>query len=251
MTKLEITENQIVIFTDGSSRGNPGPGGYGTVVVYTNGKGEVCIDELGGREDETTNNRMELKAVIEGLKYFIGYYDNLPQYTFTVYLDSAYVQNGLTKWVPSWKKKGWKTGTNEEVKNQDLWIELSEITDDLSVKLIRLPGHAGVCGNERCDEIATAYADNRPVPLYKGKILEYSLAEKILDISVQQTQLEKKKKSGSKIKAYSYVSLVDGKINIDKNWKDCEDRVKGKSGARFKKSVSPIDEDLIVKEFLK
>ncbi len=251
MKQPEVTEHKVVIYTDGSSRGNPGPGGYGAVLIYTNGRGEVCVDELGGREDETTNNRMELKAVMESLKHFIGYYANLKDYTFTVYLDSAYVLNGLTKWMPSWKRKGWKTGTNEEVKNQDMWIELGELTEDLNVQLIRIPGHAGVCGNERCDEIATSFADNTQVHLYSGKITGYPLNEEILKLEINKTQLQKKKKSGSKVQAYSYVSLVDGKIHIDKEWKECETRVKGKSGARFKKSTSPMDEQMIVKEFLK
>ncbi|MBU3668448.1 MAG: ribonuclease HI [Candidatus Taylorbacteria bacterium] len=252
MKLLQIEEKKVVIFTDGSSRGNPGPGGYGVVAIYMDGHGEVCVDELGGREDMTTNNRMELKAVIEGLKNFIGYYANLKEYTFTIYLDSAYVENGITKWVSGWKKNGWKTGTKEDVKNQDLWMELDELKSKMNISLIRVPGHAGISGNERCDVIATMYADNLPVRLFTGRITSYPLDERnILELGTDSISLQKKKKSSSSVKAHSYVSLVDGKIHIDVDWKTCESRVKGKSGALFKKSTSPIDEKIIVEEFLK
>jgi ribonuclease HI len=259
MKRATVTDYDFIIFTDGSSRGNPGPGGYGAIAIYTNGKGEVCVDELGGREDQTTNNRMELKAVIEGLKNFIGYYADLKDYTATVYLDSSYVQNGITKWVSGWKKNDWKTGTKkkEEVKNKDLWITLDQLVEDMRVTFVRIAGHAGIPGNERCDEIATQFADNKPITLYSGLLAEYPVeqAKDIFVIEVTTDALTQKakvsaRKSGNGTKAYSYVSLVHGQIHIDKDWKTCEARVKGKSGARFKKSVSPIDEQLIVDEFL-
>ncbi len=256
MKLATITDTHFILFTDGSSRGNPGPGGYGAVAVYTNGKGEVCVDELGGREDQTTNNRMELKAVIEGLKNFIGYYEHLEEYTCTVYLDSAYVQNGITKWVKGWKRNGWVTGTKDEVKNKDLWIELDQLVQDIRVEFVRIAGHADISGNERCDEIATLYADNKPVTLYSGLLASYPVEQEknILEVEATEEGLDKKAKSSSKKsssrKAYSYVSYVDGKIQVDQDWKSCEARVKGKSGARFKKSISPIDEKMIIEEFL-
>lgn len=256
MKPLSIENKEIVIFTDGSSRGNPGPGGYGVVALYQNSHGEVCVDELGGRDDLTTNNRMELKAVIEGIKNFLGYYSNLSEYTFTIYLDSAYVLNGITKWLAGWKRNGWKTGLKEPVKNQDLWQELDDIKGKLKLKFVHVAGHADIAGNERCDIIATSYADNTAEILYTGLLAEYvlPLGHDILNVTATKEALEKKSKSKSAskgVKAYSYVSMVDGKIHIDHDWKTCEARVKGKSGARFKKSVSPMDEKMIADEFLK
>ncbi len=259
MKLLSIKDKEIAIFTDGSSRGNPGPGGYGVIALYQNSHGEVCVDELGGREDLTTNNRMELKAVIEGLKNFVNYYSNLSEFTCTIYLDSAYVLNGVTKWLAGWKRNGWVTGLKEPVKNQDLWEELDKVQGLLRLKFVHIAGHAGIAGNERCDEIATSFADNVTVNLYTGPITRYDLGSEnnILNIEATEEALQKKakvskSKSSSKgVKAFSYVSLVDGKIATDKEWKDCEARVKGKSGARFKKATSPMEEKMIIDDFLK
>lgn len=251
MTTLQIGDADIIVFTDGSSRGNPGPGGYGVVTIYKDSTGVVLIDELGGREDVTTNNRMELKAVIEGIKNFEGYYAKLEDYTYHIYLDSSYVLNGLTKWVKGWKRNGWVTGTKEEVKNQDLWKELDALQTQYNIKLVHIKGHAGITGNERCDEIATDFADNKKVDLYTGTATNYSISLlDILNIRATAEALSKKKKSSSSAKAYSYVSLVEGKIYTDSDWKTCEARVKGKSGVRFKKSLSAEDEKTIVKDFL-
>lgn len=289
MKLLSIKDKEVVIFTDGSSRGNPGPGGYGAIAIYQNASGELYVDEIGGRENETTNNRMELRAAIEALDHFTGYYADISEYTFTIYLDSSYVLNGITKWVHGWKKNNWKTGgsgkNKEDVKNRDLWITLDALVSKLRVKFVHIQGHAGIFGNERCDEIATSYADNKvgkktandETFLYSGLLAEYikkyseedglegsashnisasadSDFKNILNIEPNAEALEKKKKvssrkSSSSAKAYSYVSLVDGKIHIDHDWKTCEARVKGKSGARFKKTTNPIEESEIVASF--
>jgi len=264
MTLISPKDNEIIIFTDGSSRGNPGRGGYGVVAIYPNAFGEMQVDELGGREDLTTNNRMELRAVMEGIKNFISYYENLSEYSFSFYVDSSYVVNGVSKWLAGWKKNGWITGAKEEVKNRDLWEELSELLAQgdghgkLSVKWNLIEGHAGVSGNERCDVIATSYADNKPDSLYTGTLAAYQASPDVADILNLEAKSQakkdllksrKKSKSGSSSKpAFSYVSLVNGTIEKHKTWKECEDRVKGKK-ARFKKSFSREDEDSIVKDF--
>jgi ribonuclease HI len=259
MKLISIKDKEIVVFTDGSSRGNPGPGGYGIVVIYPNAQGEMRVDEFGNSENPTTNNRMELKAVIEAIRNFENYYVDLSEYTCTVYLDSAYVLNGVTKWITGWKLNGWKTGGGkEDVKNQDLWKEVDVLKGKLTLKFVHIAGHAGIAGNERCDEIATTFADGVSPELYTGPLAGYVLegGKNILEVEPTAEALYKKaktssKKSSTSIKAYSYVSLVGGKISTDQDWKTCENRVKGKSGARFKKSRSAIDEKAIIEDFLK
>ncbi|HEY1037478.1 MAG TPA: RNase H family protein [Candidatus Paceibacterota bacterium] len=262
MNILTLADREIVIFTDGSSRGNPGPGGYGAVAIYPNAHGELHVDEVGGREDVTTNNRMELKAVIEGIKNFISYYENLSVRSFTFYIDSSYVVKGVQQWIKGWKRNNWITATKEPVKNRDLWEEISDLIEKgdgkgpLSIKWNLVPGHSGIAGNERCDIIATSFADNKPVQLYSGTLAGYQaeIVSEILDLSTMASAVEKKKKgksSSSGKAAYSYVSYVDGKMSTDKSWAECEKKVKGKKGARFKKALSAEDEASIIQEFLK
>ncbi len=234
---------QITIYTDGSSRGNPGPGGYGFICIYPNDTDKMRIDERGGREEMTTNNRMELKAVIEALKFFDDNYAKNTPTTYEVRLDSAYVLNGSTKWLHGWKAKNWISSTKEEVKNIDLWQEMDSVLKGKEIKWTLLKGHSEIFGNERCDEIATAYADNKKIDLYSGFLAEYKGAEEVLNIKVGAPT---KKSSKNKSPAYSYVSMVDGKISIDQTWDECKKRVHGKK-ALFKKSISKEDEGNIVK----
>ncbi len=233
--------NKITIFTDGASRGNPGKGGWGCVVVISD-----KVIELGGREDNTTNNRMELSAVIAGLSSV----DNKEK--ITVNTDSSYVINGITKWVNGWQRNGWVTKTKESVINRDLWEKLVDAKYGKEIDWNYVGGHSGVLGNERCDAIATSFADNDPTELYEGPFSNYSIPN-ILDISpVSEIADEKKaKKSHSNAKAYSYISMVNGKIEIHKTWAECEARVKGKSGTRYRKATSPDQEKDIIAEFSK
>lgn len=267
MKILSMKDKEIIVFTDGSSKGNPGPGGFGVVAIYPNAFGEPQVDELGGRENETTNNRMELKAVIEAIKNFINYYPNLSEYSFSFYIDSGYVVKGIREWLPGWIRKNWITTTKEEVKNRDLWEELSDLLSkgdgkgSINLTLNLIPGHSGILGNERCDVIATSFADNKPTSLYTGSLAGYDADKEsdksILNISTVDADVIKKQKtkdrksSSSSKPAFSYISLVDGKLSIDKTWAECEKKVKGKSGARFKKSISSEDEKEIIQIFLK
>lgn len=144
---------EIEIYTDGSSLGNPGPGGWGAVVV----SGEKIIKELGGFEKETTNNRMELKAVIETVKYITK---NYPKEKITIFADSSYVLTGITSWIFNWEKNGWRTANKKPVLNQDLWKELIELIRNYDNKINwqKVKGHSGHVYNERADEIATSKA---------------------------------------------------------------------------------------------
>ncbi len=168
-----MKNTEIIIFTDGSSRGNPGRGGWGSVVVENN-----VVTELGGREDDTTNNRMELTAAIEGLSV-VKTDDQI-----TINTDSSYVINGITKWVNGWKRNGWITKTKEEVMNRDLWEKLLEAKEGKDVVWNYVGGHAGIVGNERCDVIATSFADNSPTNLYE--VLFRSILYKIFLIYHRQ-----------------------------------------------------------------
>ncbi len=241
--------NSITIFTDGSSRGNPGAGGWGAIVVYPNSKGEMRVDELGGREDGTTNNRMEMQAAISALSYFDSYYENFDEYVFTIHTDSSYLINGITKWVHGWKKTNWINSQKQAVINQDLWEKLIEVTTGKKIKWTYIAGHSGIPANERCDVIATSFADESLIELYKGSLSGYEVDT--TNLSGHLIGKKKVDKSRSKLSAYSYVSYVDGKLHIDKTWKECEARVKGKKGARFKKAVTPSEEKEIITEFTK
>lgn len=247
--------NEIIVFTDGASSGNPGPGGWGTVVVSL---GDQSVAELGGGEKNTTNNRMELRAVIEGLQYAVRSISNGQK--IIVFIDSSYVKKGATQWLASWVENDWRSKiTKKEILNKDLWIELDRamgklgrVGANLEWKLIG--GHVGIAGNERCDEIATGFATGRTPKLFSGSLGEYKKERgfDVLNIAKDATLVEKKSsgKSHSRKTAYSYVSLLDGKIMLHKTWAECEARVKGKP-ARFKKAVSAEDEKNIIAEFNK
>ncbi len=249
--------NKIEIYTDGSSKGNPGPGGWAFVAVYPNATGEIRVDEMGGRESNTTNNRMELMAVIEGIKFFESYYSDPETVEYLIRLDSAYVLNGATKWIHGWQAKGWKTADKSDVKNVDLWQKMSDVMVGKKIVWKLLPGHSGIYGNERCDVIATSFADSKKPNLYSGPVAEYDGAEEIMNFDLKSAEnlaknggkIVKKKKSKNTAVAYSYVSKVDGVIKTDKTWDECKRRVHGAKGARFKKAVSEDDEEKIVGEF--
>jgi ribonuclease HI len=227
--------DKIIIFTDGSSRGNPGPGGFGAIVIYD---GE--IKEIGGREEHTTNNRMELLGVITALSSVSD------DYEIIVNTDSSYVVNGITKWVYGWMKNGWRNSMKEDVVNRDLWEKLIEVSEGKKIKWNVVSGHSGIPGNERCDQIATSYADNKKSDLYNGKIFNYSID--ITDLKGDGTK--KKKKTNSKVPGYSYLSLVNGVFKKHKDWSSCEREVKGIKGkVKFKKAISADDERNIMKEW--
>ncbi|MFA5651933.1 MAG: ribonuclease HI [Candidatus Paceibacterota bacterium] len=231
-------KEKILIFSDGSSRGNPGPGGWGAIVADKN-----KITELGGRENHTTNNRMELMGAIKALSLI-----KKTKEAIVLNTDSAYVINGITKWVYGWQKNGWKNSTKDDVSNRDLWEELIKVSKGKNIKWNYVGGHIGVSCNERCDTIATSFADNEDVKLFKGILSDYEFdLNDTKGCSVKVT-----KKSGNKGIAYSYLSLVHGVLHIDKTWVECEKRVKGVKGdVKFKKATSPSEEKEILKEWLK
>lgn len=139
--------SELILYSDGGCSGNPGPGGWGFVIV--DGTSETVRS---GGEKMTTNNRMELTAVIEALRLVLATasWSVLPVAVFT---DSQYVQKGISQWISGWKRNGWRTASKDPVKNQDLWIQLDELASRLQLRWVWVKGHAGVHYNEICDEL--------------------------------------------------------------------------------------------------
>lgn len=141
---------ELFAYTDGACSGNPGPGGWGALLIAREGEGEKKRRELNGGEKVTTNNRMELLAAISALESL-----KRPS-RITMVTDSQYVKNGVTSWIHGWKRNGWKTSAKKPVKNEDLWKRLDEAGQRHDVVWQWVKGHAGHPENERADELARA-----------------------------------------------------------------------------------------------
>ena len=229
----------VQIFTDGASKGNPGRGGYGVVISSAE-----TVTELGGFKELTTNNEMELQAVVEALKATQGHTG-----TVAIYTDSKYVVEGANGWIFGWMKNGWKTKTGSDVLNKALWQELVPLLKHVQIDWHKVPGHVGIIGNERADTIASDFAANGTFNLYSGAKADYGfdISDTSYDEAKAADRSAARKRSAQK--AYSYVSLLDGKIQTHQTWVECEARVKGKSGTRFKKSLDAGNEKEIIKDF--
>jgi ribonuclease HI len=138
----------VDIYTDGACRGNPGPGGWGALLSYGGRE-----KELSGAEALTTNNRMELTAVIRALEALKR------PVPVRLYTDSEYVRRGITEWVANWKRRGWMTADKKPVKNQDLWLQLDAVAGGHTIEWHWVRGHSGVPGNERVDRLANEAID--------------------------------------------------------------------------------------------
>jgi len=135
--------SEVTLYTDGACRGNPGPGGWGALLVYGDVERELC-----GGEALTTNNRMELLAAIRGLEALTR------QCQVALYTDSQYLRQGILEWLPQWKRRGWKTAAKKPVKNQDLWEHLDRLVVGHEIAWHWVKGHSGHPGNERADRLA-------------------------------------------------------------------------------------------------
>ena len=140
----------VEIFTDGACKGNPGPGGWGALLRFGETEKELC-----GGEPATTNNRMELLAVIRALESLNR------RCVVKLHTDSQYVQKGISEWIIGWKKRGWKTADKKPVKNVDLWRELDQLASQHDVEWLWVKGHAGHDGNERADQLANKGCANQ------------------------------------------------------------------------------------------
>lgn len=233
------TPNFHLIYCDGACSGNPGPGGWGAVLRTASGK----ITELGAAADATTNNRMEITALMESLRHCLQFLDS-PASEIKIFTDSRYVINGITQWIYGWQKKGWVTMSGEAVVNRELWEALHTVWKRAKsltkVTLDYVPGHAGIAGNERADEIATAFSKKEERKLFVGDEAQYDLRLGLPEIPAT---IPKKRGAG---KAMGYLSLVEGKAQRHQTWAECEKRVKGKAKALYRKYTSAEEEKQIL-----
>lgn len=146
---LTFPPNTVIIYADGCCKGNPGPGGWGAVLLFNHAEKKIW----GGKND-TTNNQMELTAVIEALKLLTRSCD------VHIYVDSMYVKNGMTSWIYGWKRKNWKTASGQPVKNSDLWWELDCLASKHNIKWNWVKGHAGNHYNEVADSLSNRWIIN-------------------------------------------------------------------------------------------
>jgi ribonuclease HI len=248
MVLCEHLDVQAIIYSDGACSGNPGPGGWGAI-VYLGG----VVSELGGGEEVTTNNRMEMLGVLESLRFcLLSKTKSSELRQIQIYTDSVYVIKGATMWMHGWKRRGWKNAENEEVANRDIWVRYDEVlaackAKGISIEWNFVKGHTGVAGNERCDVIAVAYSKGQWVDLYEGSAETY-----IFDILEKPAtrplpEYNKQKTAGEK-KAAWYISYVNGVFKKHQTWSECEALVKGRA-AQFKKVTSQSEEDEMKKKW--
>lgn len=140
----------IKVYTDGACKGNPGPGGWGALIID-----EHSTEELYAGNPDTTNNQMEMQAAIEALKHLKGTSELIELYT-----DSNYLRQGITEWIVNWKSNNWRTASKKPVANRDLWMEIDELSNTLNVEWHWVKGHDGDPGNERADYLANLGADS-------------------------------------------------------------------------------------------
>ncbi len=217
---MQKTSARNVIFTDGSSLGNPGPGGYGAILLLCEG---ICT-EFGGSEVRTTSNAMELQGAVVALQNI----RQKDQHTLLLSDSSYLIQNAQTS-LKRWASNGWVTLEGKPIANQDKWQALFEVLKGFSrIEFQHVSGHVGVLGNERCDLIARGYAEGKKPKLYSGPIDGHPDAKSI--------------DAWFETFAPYYLSYLEGKLQKHTTWADCEARVKAKKGAKFKKVKTKSEE---------
>lgn len=244
-----MNQDEVWLFGDGACKGNPGPGGYGAVLLSS----EKVI-ELGGFEALTTNNVMELSSLLKALQRF-SVEDFERCSVLKIFFDSKYVLSGAKAWRFGWSRNNWLTSEGAEVKNRYLWKDLHDLLSrfpkTVRVEYFYVPGHSGVEGNERVDQIASGFAEGGEPDLYEGSLSNYAY-----DFSVGIERAEvfslDKSRSFSKVAASQsvyYLSYVGGQLYRDSSWSQCEARVKGVTGAKYKKIQSVKEEEETLKKW--
>lgn len=242
-------KKDIIIFGDGACSGNPGPGGYGAIILFPDHQ----VQELAESEPQTTNNRMEISAILKSIHFIMGSKHFETADCVQIFTDSVYLIRGATQWMFGWKKRGWKNAAGEPIANPDLWMQMDKTLYQAKVQNPALKwewnfvkGHAGIDGNERCDQLAVAMSKKDDIDIYSGPASSYSFD--ILKLPEKRPLPEMKSAKEASIKKTSwYLSLVNGVLKSHATWSECEAVVKGRSGVKFKK-VSSEEEASVVKK---
>jgi ribonuclease HI len=229
------------LYTDGACSGNPGPGGWGLVLVNFLTK---QIQEHGGGAPSTTNNRMEMTAVIEGLRLAAA--SGLKE--LLILTDSTYVIRGFTQWRHGWKRRGWVTSEGQPVSNQDLWEQLDAVANSFRLEWRYVRGHQGTPGNERVDEIAVTFSKKEWISLEtKAGFANYLFD--VHEIPPGEPLPEMKFQSSGEKKPVFYVSYVNGVLSRHGDWASCERTVKGQAKALYKKVSSEEELEAVLKKW--
>ena len=218
--------NDVIAYTDGSCLGNPGPGGWGVRLLYPDG----TVQELGAGEPATTNNRMELQAALVALENLRGH----PR--ATIYTDSRYLIDGVTKWIHNWRRRDWVTTSGTPVKNRALWQRLVALNHP-GITWHHVYGHTGDPNNERVDDIARAFAGGTAPFLFHGPA--GAPDDPVGDIGRQPSTKSSRGRTSRSTRNARYISIVHGTVAIDEEWAACAARVRGVSGAKYKKVRTP------------
>lgn len=238
--------DKIWIYTDGACSGNPGPGGWAAIIINIQNNNDLThIVELGGYEESTTNNRMEMTALGKAFAYLEKTNANIKVFT-----DSSYVVQGLKSWCDKWSKNGWKKQDGKEVENIKYWQRLytlykARIETGQNVELIQIEGHAGIPGNERCDEIAVDYSKGHEPDLFDGSYSEYLDLLGLDILKEPKAAIPGQSKKSNPI----YLSLLNGKLERHKTWAECEARVKNQKSVKFKKVLSEEEEKQVLRSW--
>lgn len=220
---------KVTIFTDGAARGNPGPAGWGVVIVV----GDEVV-ERGDRKQSGTNNEAELAAVLSAVAWVAE--QPFAVDVVDIYSDSSYTISGADKWLAGWKRRGWQTKDDEDIANKSLWQHWDRLVSqvDFEINFHKVKGHAGIPANERADAIATGFADDNDVELFRGSKDDYDIS-----LEPQPTRLDN---------APIYLSLVDDEVCQHTSWEDCQARVSGQP-AEYKKVYTEIDKAETLKKW--
>jgi ribonuclease HI len=242
------------LISDGACSGNPGPGGYGTIVMDLSD----TVYEIGGSESQTTNNRMELLGYLEGLVKILSF--RAPAMIHVV-LDSSYVLKGAEQYVWNWAKNGWKTQAGEAVKNQDLWERVLSVLREskqqgFEIRYHVVKGHSGHPANDRVDLIAVSFSQkiqglrSTTETLFQGHHTDYQTQYGVNLTSAELFLNDSATVSGKKTKVKAlYLVSMNGQVQRFDTWSECEKVVKGRSGVKYKKVTSEDEERAVLKSW--
>ncbi len=233
--KLET--NEVIIFTDGACSKNPGPGGWAYLIYFVE---KDLLFEAGGHEPASTNNKMEIEAAIQALDFLT---QKEGAFRVRIQADSKYLIDGITQWIKGWKAKNWIKSDGAAVQNQEHWKRLEEkvsaISKNSQIEWSYVPAHSGIGCNERVDEVAVAFSKGNPIAFFSGSAQAVGL-DPVGDCA-----------PSAKAKKISpqYLSFIEGKLETHTTWAECENRVRGKANAKFKKVVTEAERTAVLSKW--